>query len=273
MLKIISDTKLNKLELNTIRSGVEVSLIKRDYTLLDKSVQDEAINTQVKDECLDDSCLIDTGKMLAATHLIILNINKQKNHHGYLFNIKSISLETSETIRSRSETYDRALTDITFLLSFSKRLANSLFELDQTDIIFKSYLISELTGAEELVYFGSGVGAEFLDISFGRHRLMLLGTNFLYNITDKNFYIDLYTEYKFQLFDKINIGLNASAILTESFKTATFSILAEYTYLINKNFFIKAKLKSGVSHYKNTNYSFPFRYFITSNIYFGINIF
>ena len=55
-------------------------------------LQEETLKEQsLNGDCLDDSCLIDTGKMLAAKNLIVVTVTL-KNKNSYRFNARFIEI-------------------------------------------------------------------------------------------------------------------------------------------------------------------------------------
>jgi len=121
MLKInCKNIKLSKNIKNIIRSNFETLLTDKGYTLIDNKAQAEALKEQSSkknEECIDDSCLIDTGKMLAAKELFLIDILKIKE--VYYFKIKNIDLESGNLKNSKSKIYEGKLDNIKELNNFT----------------------------------------------------------------------------------------------------------------------------------------------------------
>ena len=72
------------------RDGVEEALTSNNKSLINEDIQKEALESQGidgEDGCLDDSCLIDTGKMLAAKIIIIIDVDQIDDKIKSSFNI------------------------------------------------------------------------------------------------------------------------------------------------------------------------------------------
>ncbi len=121
MLKISSKNfKISQNIQSLIRSNIESLLTRKGYSLIDIKIQQEALKEQskkIKDECIDDACLIDTGKMLAAKELFLVEIVQIKNI--YTFKIKNIDLETGRLQNTNSTLYDGKLDNIKKLNNFT----------------------------------------------------------------------------------------------------------------------------------------------------------
>jgi hypothetical protein len=118
--------KVNK----TLRSAAEQIITRKNFTILDQSVQDEALSQQSesnKDECIDDSCLMDTGKMLSASRIFIVKISTLGKNQ-YLFKITHMNLETNEMIKSQSEIYQGDLNNFSELFSFGRKFFQTIFQ-------------------------------------------------------------------------------------------------------------------------------------------------
>ena len=271
MLKISSECKVSKNTFDIFRSGAEMSLTEsNNFALLDEKTQNEALQNG-KSECLDDSCLIDTGKMLAAKILFVVNIKKTKKY--YLFNAKIVNLETSTTEKSVSVLYENSLENEKKLLEFSKKLVtNTLARKEKSKIIFnflKTSFIIDLTKSYELLYLSSGIGIEFLNFNYGIQTITL-GSSFYRNFTDSYNYIDLYLDYKFNIINRLNIGISSSFILASK-NAITFAMLIDYEYIIKNDFFIKAKIRLGYNNFNMKNSTLKEHLFTTSGISFGWN--
>ena len=79
MIKINSKSDISKIDLEMLNTSLEISLTKLDYGIISKEVQEEALKKQKeqrKTDCYDEECLVDTGRMLAARELLLLNISQ-----------------------------------------------------------------------------------------------------------------------------------------------------------------------------------------------------
>jgi len=127
MLKIkYKDSKLTKSNISLIRSGIEESLTEKKYSLISESIQKEALLEQAKQQksdCYDDNCIIDTGKMLSAKFLILIDIIKLDK---YVFKVQYISLETGVSEKVKSLIYNYDIGNSKELLEFSKSIINNL---------------------------------------------------------------------------------------------------------------------------------------------------
>jgi hypothetical protein len=127
MLKVKSNFDLTASIVEVFRSGAEDSLTAKGYLLISKQQQEEALKEQAKQQksdCYDDACLVDTGKMMAAQMIFIIDINKTENN--YLFKIRLLDLETGSVKRTVTKLYKEELSDLDKLLKFSKELTNEV---------------------------------------------------------------------------------------------------------------------------------------------------
>jgi len=118
--------KVNK----TLRSAAEQIITRKNFTILDLSIQSEALAEQAKaneDECIDDTCLMDTGKMLAASRIFIVKIS-MLGKNQYLFKITHMNLETNEMLKSQSEIYQGDLNDFSKLFAFGRKFFQTIFQ-------------------------------------------------------------------------------------------------------------------------------------------------
>ncbi len=130
MLKIVSnDFKLENNQNAVFRSGVEEALTENKYSLISEEIQNETLKEQAeqrKKECLDESCLVDTGKMLAARGLLVVDIVKAKTSD--MFKLKYINLETAETMKTKSLIYKKDIDNVQSLLDFAKELTKEVLK-------------------------------------------------------------------------------------------------------------------------------------------------
>lgn len=84
MMQIKTDLKLSE----DFRGGVESGLTENGYSLVSEEDQNQTLKeqaTQRKQECYDETCLVNVGKMLAAKGLVMVEVTK-KGDKSYLFN-------------------------------------------------------------------------------------------------------------------------------------------------------------------------------------------
>jgi len=115
--------------IETIRAVTEQEITKKGFSIIDQIVQEDALKEQSeqrKKGCYDDSCLVDTGKMLAAQRLFLVDINKL-GEEQFLFKIRYVSVESGETINSESELFEGKLSDYSKLFKFSKDFVTRIF--------------------------------------------------------------------------------------------------------------------------------------------------
>jgi hypothetical protein len=129
MLKIkFKDSGLTTSNISLIRLGIEEALTQKKYSLINESTQQEALTEQAKQQqsdCYDDNCIIDTGKMLSAKFLILIDIIKLDK---YVFKAKYINLETGVSEKVKSFIYEdnTQINDSKMLIQFSKNIVSEL---------------------------------------------------------------------------------------------------------------------------------------------------
>ena len=126
MLKIKGNIKIQ----NDFRDGVEEVLTSMGYSLVDEAVQEKVLKEQQeqqKTECYEDSCLVDTGKMLAAKALIVVTVEK-RGDKSYKFRARFIDFEKGTTIKTIAKYFDFSLKNYKEMMKFGKILTKELFE-------------------------------------------------------------------------------------------------------------------------------------------------
>ncbi len=237
MLKVRSNFSLDSSIINTLRSGAEEILTTKGYELISKNQQEEALKEQRGQEesaCLDDTCLVDTGKMLAAQKFLIIDINRVKNE--YFFKGKMINLETGAIERTIVKVYNQDISNITKLLNFSKELTIEALGTEKRVHYFIPYGFTDLTAAKDILFLSFGLGFKFVKLKIGKKSTIELNGKAVFNFTDSVSYFDFEVLYKYTILKKINIG----AILPirylseiERFGTREFGILP--SLLLNYN--------------------------------------
>ncbi len=121
------------------RGGVEEGLTQNGYSLVSEEIQKEALKeqaTQRKKECYDESCLVDTGKMLAAKGLFLVEVTK-KSDKLYLFKTKYIDFETGTTQKIKQDYFKFDLNDYEELSKFGKNIIQNMFGKIETKEVMK----------------------------------------------------------------------------------------------------------------------------------------
>ena len=96
IFKVIPNFKLSDSQKESINSAIESNLTSYGYGIINEKIQNEALNEQKKQynsDCYDETCLVDTGRMLAAQKLIIVKVFKQ-NNNKYLIKSRLIDIES-----------------------------------------------------------------------------------------------------------------------------------------------------------------------------------
>ena len=126
MLNLKSDVTVP----DDFRDGVEEALTNLGYSLVDDKAQKEALKENAKarnSECYDDECLVDTGKMLAAKALIVVEV-EVKSETAYKFKVRFIDFEKGTTTKTISKYYEESLKNYKELMKFGKELTFSLLK-------------------------------------------------------------------------------------------------------------------------------------------------
>ena len=180
---------------------MEMSLTQNSYSLIDEATQEEALKgqrTEIEDDCIDDSCLMDTGKMLAARYIFIVDITELEKGKKYLFKARLIDLETNETKISSSKLYNDSLFNADTLFKFSQELTNiglsiekSSQKLIEISDSIKIIINSEPKGAKVHVD-GKFVGKTPAQarIAKGKHKIKIFADKYQDYLLDNEFYID-----------------------------------------------------------------------------------
>jgi len=125
MLKVQSKVSIP----DDFRDGIEEGLTIRGYSLVDEKAQQEALKSQKEQresECYDDACLVDTGKMLAARALIIVEV-KKKEEKSFKFKIRFVDFEKGTTTKTKVKYYKESLSNYESLSLFGKKVISDLF--------------------------------------------------------------------------------------------------------------------------------------------------
>ncbi len=136
MLKVKANFNLSNAVVDTFRSGAEDSLTAQGFMLISKEQQDEALKQQAEQQnsdCYDDACLVDTGKMMAAQMIFIINVSKMGKE--YIFKARLVDLESGSTKKTVTKVYKGRLSSATDLLKFSKELTNEALGVQKEEII------------------------------------------------------------------------------------------------------------------------------------------
>ena len=247
MLKIKSKIKIP----NDFRNGVESILSKNGYTLIDLKQQEEVLSAQsdTSEGCLDDSCLIDTGKMLAAKELFLVEVSF-KDSKKYSFTIRVIDLEKNTTGKIETLFYNNYLTDSINLFNFAKRLTKMVLSINTPKTAYVvPVLHTDLIIASK--YLSLDIGAGFKLIKYNILDFSTLGVNFKFyrDFTDEYFYSDFELQYKLNFFrNKLAIGLSIPfrILFNENTKGKMGfnpGLIFEYNlFKMNNGFFINLEL-------------------------------
>ncbi|MBN2694908.1 hypothetical protein JXR93_09620 [bacterium] len=128
MMELKSDEKIS----DDFRMGVEDALTSQNYSLISLEDQERALKEQSeirKKGCYDDECLVDTGKMLAAKGVIIVDVTKRDNNL-YVFRMRLINLEKGVIEKTASEYFKNSLNHYEELNNLGQKLISKLFNLD-----------------------------------------------------------------------------------------------------------------------------------------------
>ena len=133
--------KLSENVREVIRMGVEEILTKKGYLLISEKNQEmalEQMKSDHKNDCYDDSCLIDAGGMLSARGVFLVEVIKLGDK--FPFKLKYLDMETAAVIKTKSMIYKFKLDNADELLKFSKNIAKEMFkvELANTTINIKN---------------------------------------------------------------------------------------------------------------------------------------
>ncbi len=130
------------------------------------------------------------------------------------------------------------------------------------------YINFNLNLSSSFLFSSLGLGVELLRAQEGM-MIFSLGGAINFNFTDSYLYNNIYGEVKLNVIDNLNLGGGAIIIKDNVGTSILVSLVADYRYFID-NFFIKAKLTSGISYSVNEDGKI---FFIMSGIYLGWNIF
>jgi len=254
MLKVRSNFNLDISIINTLRSGAEEVLTAKGYQLISKVQQEEALREQVdqrESDCLDDACLVDTGKMLAAQKFFIIDINRVKNE--YFFKGKFVNLETGSIERTVVKVYDQNISNISKLLEFSKELTIEALGVEKRVHYFTPYGFTDFILASNIKFLNLGAGLKFITLKIGDNSTIEINGKIYMNVTDRYYYTDLEFLYKYNLYKNFNIGFYIPfRMLFESndFKRGTGilpSLLLNYNIIKKYGLFVDFDLSGGVA--------------------------
>jgi hypothetical protein len=154
-LPIMVEIKNNNMH-SSFLNGVEEELTNLKFSIVDKKIQEEALEEQRKQrnsDCYDDKCLVDTGKMLAAKAVILIDVGNT-NTYPIRFTAKYIDLEKGVTTKTTTLYYSLRLENNINLLNFGKELIDSLFNK-------KPYHASYIKPKEEESNWNFAIGGNF----------------------------------------------------------------------------------------------------------------
>ncbi len=209
MLKLKGNIKLS----NDFRDGIEEGLTAYNYTLIDENAQKEALASNSEDNndgCLDDSCLIDTGKMLAAKAIIIVEVEKRGD--SYKFKTRFVDFEKGVTTKTKVLYYSSGLKSYKKLYDFGKEVVAKLLNINISKRILKPWKLNFST------FGGLFNGDIYID-----HKTVDNGNNsenhnFQIYIESPGIGFSLGTTYKYSSFMDLFINLNFFQQLDDSNK-------------------------------------------------------
>ncbi len=117
------------------RGGVEEGLTENGYSLVNEDDQKETLKEQAnqrKQECFDESCLVDVGKMLAAKGLVIVEV-VQKDEKSFSFKAKYIDFQSGTTQKTKTDYFEFELSNYKELNKFGKNLIKNMLGKTQTN--------------------------------------------------------------------------------------------------------------------------------------------
>ncbi|MBN2693250.1 hypothetical protein JXR93_01185 [bacterium] len=111
------------------RDGVEETLTEMNFSLVDQKAQEEALKEQTEQRekgCYDDECLVDTGKMLAARGLIVVEVD-ERDESTFRFKFRYVDFETGTTTKTKMTYFNFSLSKYKELYEFGKSITKELF--------------------------------------------------------------------------------------------------------------------------------------------------
>ncbi len=96
IFKVIPDAGISSVNVDMLNISIETNLTRLGYGIINEKIQNEAIEEQKKQQnsdCYDDSCLVDTGRMLAAKKLLIIKISRQ-SENNFFIKLRKIDIES-----------------------------------------------------------------------------------------------------------------------------------------------------------------------------------
>ncbi len=254
MLKVRSNFDLDISVLNTLRSGAEEILTERGYLLISKEQQEEALKEQVeqqKSDCYDDACLVEMGKMLAAQKVLFIDINEVKSE--YFFKAKFVDLETGSIERTILKVYKGKMSNVSKLLGFSKNLTNETLGIEKRVFYLIPYAFTDVTMAKDIKYISLGIGVKFIKLKIGDNSIIEINGKLYMNATDKYYYTDFEALYKYNVLNKLFLGLSIPFRMmfeTDGFDRGTGilpSLFVNYNLLNKHGLFLDMDLHGGVA--------------------------
>lgn len=135
MLKIFQkETNIDDSTQHIIRLGVSEIVTSNGFFLIDEQSQEEALKEQSQQRekgCFDESCLVDTGKMLAANKILMVELSSIGQN--MLFAIKFIDVESGSIIKTSSTIFKGDISDSESLLNFSKEVSTIIFSSNKSN--------------------------------------------------------------------------------------------------------------------------------------------
>jgi len=241
--------------------GVEEKLTSMNYLLVDKKTQEMALKEQAKQrnsDCYDDECLVDTGKMLAAKAIILIDVNN-KNRYSVKFTARYIDLETGTTVKTTTKYFSQSLNNNEKLFLFGKDLIYFLFRNYKKD--------NTLTTKEDSRWsfsLGANFGLSIKDINVNDNTYsgagIAMGGNveiaYAVAIFEKEMILNLFTEVSYWSIGggyNYNNGENNNLLITSSLINLNLGV--EFIFgkaLMELPLYFRTGIGNGFVSYKGT---------------------
>jgi len=129
IFEVKTNFELDKETEKLIKTSLESSLTNLGYGIVSSQTREAALKEQKKqyqNDCLDDNCLIDTGKMLAAKKILIVDIDKRKE--DFIIKMRRIDIETSILEASLAKKYSDKLSNFDSMDKIITESVNKIFK-------------------------------------------------------------------------------------------------------------------------------------------------
>ncbi len=225
MLEIKSKLDIPK----EFRDGIEESVTGFGYILINEEEQKRALQEQVeqsKNDCIDDSCLVDTGKMLAAKAIIIINVF-QVDENEYKFKVRYIDFETGTTQKTTTLFYKKSIKDYKSLFVFSKKLISKLLKKEEKNkknnrkwisVELNTKLIStNFSFQKRSANILTGITMKLLPFSFGKFNIHILSFGIYKGLDSFNMFTFSLINTELNVFNNFYLKIAIGPVLGEYF--------------------------------------------------------